>query len=240
MAAHFVTFGSDDYSTQVERIVSQAKNTGWFASVRGMYTGDLSHEFLQKHSHMMGGRGYGFWIWKPQVILQALSNLAENDVLVYADSGCSINKRGISRFNEYIQYANHPSGVVCFQMPIYPEFHWTKEEVFAEMGREHYSSPQICATYIIIRKCDASLKILQEWSRLTQRYDLINDTQMLPRNLGFRDHRHDQSIWSILNKKNKTHIIVGDEGFPPGQNDKPIWATRIRSNETSPYTANLL
>jgi hypothetical protein len=237
MPVHFVTFGSDDYAKQVERITTEARNTGWFASVQGLYTRDLDKDFLDKHSTFLHGRGYGYWIWKPQVILQSLLKLNDNEVLVYADSGCTINKKGTSRFLEYIDYAKHPTGIVCFQMPQLPEFHWTKSEVFMELGMEQYNTPQVCATYSIIRKCQESIRIVEEWSRLTQQYTLINDSYTVQPHPGFKDHRHDQSIWSILNKNHKTYIIVGDEPFPPGNEKIPIWATRIRRNELSRYSS---
>jgi len=102
---------------------------------------------------------------------------------------------------------------------------------------EQYNTPQVCATYTIIRKCQESIRIVEEWSRLTQQYTLINDSYTVQPHPGFKDHRHDQSIWSILNKNHKTYIIVGDEPFPPGNEKIPIWATRIRRNELSRYSS---
>ena len=47
-------------------------------------------------------RGFGYWIWKPQVILQSLRMMDKGDVLLYADAGCVLNNLGKKKFNEYI------------------------------------------------------------------------------------------------------------------------------------------
>lgn len=36
----------------------------------------------------------GYGIWKPYIVNQKLSEIYDNDILVYLDAGCSINIRG--------------------------------------------------------------------------------------------------------------------------------------------------
>ena len=43
-------------------------------------------------------RGGGYWIWKLDIIKQAFSKIKENDIIVYLDSGCTLNKSGKKRF----------------------------------------------------------------------------------------------------------------------------------------------
>ena len=78
---------------------------------------------------------------------------------------------------------------------------------------------------------------------------LIDDTPSEVAELPeFIEHRHDQSIFSLLVKQSNQHAIIPDEtewfGDWIGMGDKyPIWATRHRSifdfkrNETIPYRA---
>jgi hypothetical protein len=241
MSVHFVTFGSDDYRTQVERITREARHTGWFQTVKGMYTTDLDSQFLEKHSGFLKGRGYGYWIWKPQIILQTLNEIPENDILVYADSGSTLNKKGFIRFSVYLQSAKkHPSGIVSFQMPNLPEFHWTKKEVFEKLGYEHSKTPQVCATYFVVRNCENSRTLIKQWSDITQSYSLVDDTRYITQYPDFKDHRHDQSVWSILNKKYKTCIFPDDDGYPPGRQAYPIWGTRIRGDQVSSFRLDVL
>jgi hypothetical protein len=236
MSIHFVTFGSDDFEPQVTRITNEARHTGWFSSVRGMFTRDLDPSFLNKHEGFLKGRGYGFWIWKPQVILQSLNEISDGDVLVYADSGCTWNRKGEQRFQEYVQMVNqHPSGVLGFQLAPHIENLWTKREVFEALGYDGFNTPQICATYILIRKCEYSLNIIREWSTLTQHYKLINDDKWLPQYRQFKDHRHDQSIWSLLVKKLNVCIVPTDEGYPSGRLEYPLWGSRLHKSAVSPY-----
>lgn len=234
---YFVTFGSYNYTKQVERIKQEAAASGFFDVICPFYPRDLSPDFRQKHGAFLHGRGYGFWIWKPQCILQTLDSMKQGDILVYADSGCTINPHGKARFAEYIQMVqDHPSGIVTFQMPEHSDVQFTKREVFDRLGFDHIETPQICATYLIIRKCPSALTLVSRWSELTQDYSLIDDTKVRQQSARFKDHRHDQSVWSILNKNNKSCIISTDEGWPPGRLEYPIWGSRIRGSDDSNYT----
>jgi hypothetical protein len=234
---HFLTFGSYNYTKQVERIKNEALASGFFQGITAAYPADLHPGFRNANKTFLHGRGYGYWIWKPQIILQTLDRLAEGEVLVYADSGCTINRHGAKRFAEYMQMVrDHPSGIVTFQLPEHLEVQYTKREVFERLGYEHAQTPQVCATYIIVRRCIASIALLQTWSALTREHKLINDEKFLPQDPRFIDHRHDQSIWSILNKRAGTCIVGTDEGWPPGRLDYPIWGSRIRLTDDSKFT----
>lgn len=236
MLIHCITFGSYDYTKQVERIKDEALQSGFFDTVTTTYPHNLDVSFRNKHKNFLHGRGYGYWIWKPQIILQKLSLMVENDILCYVDSGCTINKHGKVRFLDYINFvSNNKSGIVCFQLNPFLEKQYTKKEVFEAIGYEFSETLQICATYFFIRKCKESMQLVREWSELTQNYTMINDEKTIEQDTFFIDHRHDQSIWSILNKKYKTHVIPEDEGWPPGRREYPIWGSRIRKNNESPY-----
>ena len=47
-------------------------------------------------------KGGGYWIWKVQLILQSLRDLDDGDILIYSDSGSSLNLSGEKRFQEYM------------------------------------------------------------------------------------------------------------------------------------------
>lgn len=239
VAIHLVTFGSDDYKPQLERIRKEALHTGWFTTIHTFLPQDLDPAFLTKHRSFLQGRGYGYWIWKPQVIRQVFDTLSDGDILVYADAGCTLNPGATPQMKSYIQLAEtHPSGIVCCMMYHTVEKQYTKREVFERLGYEHADSPQILAGISIFRKCRESASLLYEWSELTQDYALIDDTKG-PQDPEFRDHRHDQSIWSILNKKAGTCMVSSQVMVYNGNKDSPIWDTRIRGSQVSPYTETL-
>ena len=48
-------------------------------------------------------RGFGYWIWKPQILLQCLQQMEYGDILLYTDAGCHINEVGKNMFLAYIK-----------------------------------------------------------------------------------------------------------------------------------------
>lgn len=237
---HFLTFGTPDYQKQLDRITKEAELFECFSSIKGASVHDLDKDFTDKHSGFMkrNPRGYGFWIWKPQIVLQTLRNIPDGDVLVYADSGCNMNYHGKQRFMEYIDIATNksPTGVVCFQMPPHKERWYTKQSIFDFLDASEYKEFfQIHATSFIIKKCPLSMSLVTDWSNMSQMYPFIDEHDKNVQSNDFIDFRHDQSIWSILNRKYGSYVIKTDETFPPNQNMMPIWGSRIRKDTESPY-----
>ena len=85
---------------------------------------------------------------------------------------------------------------------------WTKRDVFIELqcdSREYFDSKQRCATYFLIKKTKKTEAFVKEWLEHAQKYELISDEDNVlhkqPNYEGFRENRHDQSIFSVLSKK---------------------------------------
>ncbi len=89
------------------------------------------------------------------------------------------------------------------------------------------ATPQIAGGIQVLRKCQHSLDVTREWLNLaTENYHWIDDSPShLPNHPDFREHRHDQSIISLL-VKNRGALIIPDETYPPGTG--PISADRKR------------
>lgn len=237
---HFLTFGTPDYQKQLDRITKEAELFQCFSTIKGASLHDLDNVFMTNHSNFMKSnpRGYGFWIWKPQIVLQTLHSMSEGDILVYADSGCNMNYHGKERFMEYIDIATNksPTGIVCFQMPPHLEKTYTKRSVFDALKAHEYQNYfQIHATSFIIRKNHISMSLVTDWSNMSQMYPFIDEHDKGMQAPDFIDFRHDQSIWSILNRKYGSYVVNTDETFPPNQNMMPIWGSRIRKDMESPY-----
>lgn len=57
-------------------------------------------ESITNHPLYNMERGGGYWLWKPYIILEILSRIEENDILVYVDAvNCSKIKNGMSGGN---------------------------------------------------------------------------------------------------------------------------------------------
>ena len=234
----FITFGgpAPDYHNAVTRICNEAAQFNVFDNIVGKTDIDLKRDtaFWPTHDIFIKNnpRGYGYWLWKSYIIKKQLEIMEDNDVLVYADAGCVLNIQGKPRLLEYIQLANHDSGIVSFQMNLLEQV-WTKMDIIIELnGQDLLTTGHICATSFIIRKCPNSIKCVNLWYDTCCKYNLINDSpSKIPNHPDFRQHRHDQSIWSIIRKKYGCVFLTDETWHNNFQNDGinfPIWAMRKR------------
>lgn len=170
---------------------------------------DLSAEFREKNKDILTcPRGGGYWLWKPYIIKDALTKVNEGDYVVYTDSGSAfINKI------EYLIDAMSRVGtdVMVFSIA-HLEKYYTKRDVFILMDcdtPEYYDTPQICGGYIILKKTEYSCQFIEKFLHYASDARIITDDEnVMGKNNydGFVDNRHDQSVLSLLCKK---------EGIPP-------------------------
>ena len=89
-------------------------------------------------------------------------------------------------------------------------------------NEKELNAPQLFATTFTLRKCDHSVNIVKKWYETSCIYHNIDDTPSIqPNDPSFIDHRHDQSIFSLLRKKYGVLII--------GEHECPIVLGRIRN-----------
>jgi hypothetical protein len=200
---------------------------------------DIDEEFKKKHQHIFDQkRGGGFYLWKPYLIFKTLEQLNEGDYLFYCDSG-AIFLKSIRPIIKEFDRLQQP--ILGFEIPLI-EKQWTKKDTFIIMNAnddQFRETQQICSGYIFIKKCDQSLKFFKEF------FDYATDERALtdihnklgfPNDSSFVDHRHDQSIFSLLFKKYgfKTLPDPSDFGhFPEAycQKDGYQYADRLQLNQ---------
>ena len=233
----FITYGNDAFKQSKERIVNEAKDAGCFnGQIKAYGPDDLSKEFLEKVAGVISmPRGGGYWIWKPYVIYDMLNQLNDNDILVYADSGCTIQKSAINRFNEYINMISPETPYCVLGMRLrannrdgslknisLKQKTWTTNKIFEyfhiNSDSDIANKEQIIATVIISRKSPESLAIFKKWLNVAEEQpELFSDkyneeTKM--KNPHFSDNRHDQSIYTMIVQTapyNKSVKIINEE-----------------------------
>ena len=83
---------------------------------------------------------------------------------------------------------------------------WTKRDCFVLMDAdkpEFYNDVQLTATFSLWKKEERSIGFLKEWLSYCEDYRILtNAPNTIAENLaGFNEHRHDQSILTIMSKK---------------------------------------
>jgi len=233
-----LTFSDSRLFRSRERLVSEAANLNFFDQIIAADESDLDPTFRQKFSEQLKPniRGYGYWVWKPQIILQELENMNEGDILQYADVGFTINPQGIKRLGDYFdRAAKSKSGVVAFQgrrpeppmfddgreLPTWPDREWTKGDLFDYFGARNNhlitDTPTVQAGLLFVRKSPQAEEILREWLSVYYfDFHLADDSPSVSPNFpGFREHRHDQSIFSIIAKLNDVDTYSSNEFWFP-------------------------
>lgn len=237
---HFITFGgpSVEYHHCVDRLCNEGLLFACFDRITGKTEKDLKEDkiFWNQHGKFIheNKKGYGYWIWKSYILMKYLQEeMNQDDILLYMDAGCTLNNNGKLRFLEYVDLLEKSSkeyGILSFQMNHLLEIHYTKKQVFTyfNTNKDDMLSGQCIATVIMMKKNNHSLFIMKEWYRISSIYELLNDHD----NNTDTNHRHDQSIFSLLVKKYGS-LKIPDETFfyPIWEKDGikyPFWATRIR------------
>ena len=215
---HFISFGSIPHCDRSrKRLKEQAENYGLFSTINVYSQHDLDPEFYAKYKDWMEGhsKGYGFYVWKPQILSQAISQIPDGDVWVYLDSGCHLNTEGMKRFLEYVQLAVTHGFVAMRLQDFHTEYKWTKGDVLVQFPKVDPNSAQIESGIIFCHKTPATTQLIQDWLSYLHK-DIHNFSGYPPRlrHPLFREHRHDQSIFSLLLKsRGMTGGVVADETF---------------------------
>ncbi len=219
---HYFENGGRVYSEQGgHRIANEAKNLltemglSYFDHVITYRKIDLGLDFVNFHSqHFMYTKGAGYWLWKPRIIQLTLQKMAMGDILMYADTGCQI-KGSLEPLFDHLKNRD----VVVFELPtIHSEQRWTKADLFRFLNvtdPKMLISPQRIGTYLILRKTPQTVKLIERYVSLSSNLHLLDDSPSIqPNHPTFTEHRHDQSIWSLLTKLEQIPALP-DCGWPP-------------------------
>lgn len=213
----FCTFGggNKNFYEAVKRISDQARETKLFDNIYGITDEDLKKDevFWRKHNKFIKEslRGWGYWIWKPYIIYKRMEDLDNNDVLLYADSGCEIDIKKKDKIKKLIEDVKKENLIGSYPSkkhhPFLMEKKWNKMDVLKYFNIENdndiLNTNQRQASAIMIVKNDKTMSFLKEWYEIcSNNYNLIDDSPSIEKNFEvFEQNRHDQSIFSILSKK---------------------------------------
>jgi hypothetical protein len=236
---HLITFGDEKYHNTKQRLKNEAITSQFFNSVTlygpEHFGVDFEHINFVKNNH----RGYGYWIWKLYFVLKRLNEIQYNDILVYADSGSSVNINGKKRLNEYLSFLNDEkdNDIICFQM-IHLEYKYTKSDIFEyfKASDDVKNSGQFVGGVLFIRKTDRIINFLSQLYKInSNNYNFLDDSHgKIPNHPQFIDCRHDQSTFSVAMKQlYKNKIVIPEETWPPSGDwnevaHVPILAKRLR------------
>ena len=235
---YLICFADSRLKRSVSRIKSEIKDFTVIDNTFFFSEQDLSPSFKKEFHPIRHRRGYGYWKWKPYLVKSMLGKIEDGDILMWSDVGNMFNTKGKDRFMEYIKMAReNETGIVAFSQTGNLERTWTKGDLFYHLNvynNLHFTDTfQIWAGAFILGKTPSSIELVNRWFDIhSNYYDLTTDKRSKTPNLeGFIEHRHDQSVFSLLVKSynsaliNSNEVYAGEGGWE-AQHSFPIWGCR--------------
>jgi hypothetical protein len=198
----FITFATKDFLVSRQFLTSLVNELS-FDEVISYSEYDLDLDFREKYKNVLSfKRGYGYWIWKPYLILKTLLESKENDIILYIDS---TDVPSPSFFNNVFNHFEKSDLFLLKSNNLHDQY--TKIDCFILMDcddEKYHNQYQLEAGIIGVRNTIFNIKLMEEWLRYCSDIYIITDlpnSSGLPNYKGFIDHRHDQSILTNLTIK---------------------------------------
>jgi hypothetical protein len=214
MVLKFITFGShnggvhSNYIDAAIRLANQVKDLNIFDEIL-LYTGDglkEDPEFWNKHEEFVTNnkKGFGYWLWKSYIIKKTIDKMNDEDILFFLDCGCEIEieeKEWLEYCIEKVKTDKIVGTLATGQI----ENKWNKMDLIdkLEMNDDKYlNTTQRQGGANIYYISNETRDFVNKWYELCCDYSNINDSPSIKKNLEtFIEHRHDQSVFSLLTKK---------------------------------------
>lgn len=242
---HFITFaaGSPLMRATGDRIAKQAIRSRYFDTVEVLSPDSIQAVIPPSVRNLWQPkcRGYGYWTWKPWAVLDRLTRLPKSsNGLWYVDAGCTISRSNSARQRmlSYLEMVRNDSWGLAFQLDSrFPEIAYTKPAVrdFFGFDADRDLAGQVQATAFFVNNNEHGLALIREWAMLTEQTWLFDDSleeKELKFARQFIEHRHDQSIFSLLAKRTKGKLL------PDELHNFQILENQVHLSQTSPWPVN--
>ncbi len=218
MSKHFITFGAGDnkYINAGNRLCKQANDCKLFDNIElyGKTQLQNNNDFWKKHRFFIekNSRGFGYWLWKPFLIKKKMETMNNGDILLYLDCGCEIDIQKKTELEKSFKVIIDDKIIGTMNGSGHNgllEKDWSKMDLilYLNMNEPQYiNSVQRQGGSNMFYVCKETKDLVNEWYTIACIYHLLDDTRSKYKNSAtFKEHRHDQSIFSLLSKKHNLY-----------------------------------
>ena len=216
MKIHLITFATEEkhgiknfYNESIDRLFTSSKNFGIDETHLYEPKSLPVSSYILKYMYDTLDPGFGFWSWKPIIILDMFSKINDGDVVIYHDAGrTGYNyefKKNIKPLIYDVIYNYNGVGVA---QGYWKHKQYCKRECLVKMecdSPEYWELDHAVSTWHIWQKNELAEEILIEWKKYC--FDpsgiITNEIDETLSNItdDFVGHRHDQSILTNLIQK---------------------------------------
>jgi hypothetical protein len=224
---YFLVYDDGQYTNHVNKLLnSVAKYGKQFKLVKFNKT-QIHADFITYNQSIFNLRkGGGYWLWKPYIIDMLLKLIQDGDIVFYLDSKYYFVQDFAALYESYLQqndfliWKNKPNE------PIFQMKNWCKMDVILKYNMYQKifaeNADDCWAGAFVLRKTARVCEIINEWLRMCCNYDDITDEPSKIKNTqDFREHRHDQSLLSIVLYKHQIPFHFFEKKYL--QNERKPW-----------------
>ena len=213
MTIRFITFGGggQGYIDAGHRLINQIGSLNLFDKTTLFTDTDLMNDkdFWGQHGDFIkkNKRGYGYWLWKPYIIKKTIDEMEDGDSLLYLDAGCEVDIKKKTKISNLLRLVKTELliGTYAGYSSFFNEANWNKMDLLVHLGMNRsgvLTSKQRQGGTNLFLVGPKTRQLVNKWYEVCCNYHLIDDSASVKKNTpGFREHRHDQSVFSLLTKK---------------------------------------
>ena len=227
---YFLVYQDNTHTEHLQKLLDSVATFGKEFEVIIYPKSEICPDFLEKNKDILSlPRGGGYWLWKPYIIYTILNIVEEGDILFYLDSKYYFTEdfvpwvKSILHSQDMAVFKNKPNEQVYYMKE------WCKMDVLEKYDMKekaiHQNAEDVWAGCILLRKTRTTESWIQEWLEMCTYENITDVSSISPNATCFKDHRHDQSLLSILIHKYNLPI--------------PYFEKRYLQNVRIPYENNV-
>ena len=206
---YLLVYNDNTHNMYLNKLLTSVRKFGKNFKIVKFNKNDMNTDFVNKNKNILScQRGGGYWLWKPYIIHKTLTQINDNDIVFYIDSSYYFIEDNIE--NIFLDYMKNNNILVWKNKPnekVWYMKNWCKMDVILKYNmydKIFNKNVEDCwGGALVIKKNKASIKFIKDWLDMCCIYEDITDSSSKAKNSSlFREHRHDQSLLSILLHKN--------------------------------------
>ena len=206
---YLVCYADNKFKDYQNRLIDQSNISGQFDDIFAYNRNWLVRtNFYKKNKDILSEqKGGGNCAWKPYIILNAINKIKEGDIILYMDSADVLE-------GDIRSFLLAQDREMILTNGSYINSDWTKMDCFFTMGcdsSEYMDTIQLEAGVCVFKKCDFTIKIIEEWLYWCQIKEVVSSEEkyIIQNTSYFKEHRYDQSI--LTNLKIKYNLYSSNE-----------------------------
>ena len=216
MSIIFVCFATTNLKYARDQLVADAQGLGVFSKIEVWDEERLAAqpEYQSLPDRLKSGRGHGFFWWKPFIIRKAVDESKLGDLVFYSDCGRYDGGFRLGAGAKYLIERFHQTGFTGVEVPQFgPAKLWTRVECFSGSGCDILKFgdlPQVQATFTLWKNTPINNRALAEWESACRNPIWVADPvgdELINQLLCFKEHRHDQSLLTLITRKHSLTYI---------------------------------